>query len=141
MAADATTRILAAFNIAVVVLLEEPAVTRPVIGSLGSPTAEPGRVADRSRALWATALGDLVGIREELSAVARCNLPDYLAMCFRGCISFWVAGEIADQDLPARARAAAAALLLGFAQPEVQDQLTEILRSDGRNISPTRKSD
>lgn len=135
-AADATTGVLAACNIAVAVLLEEPAVTRPVIGSLGSPTTEPGRVADHSRALWTTALSELVGIREELSAVARCNLPAYLALGFRGCISFWVAGEIADQDLLVRARAVAAALLLGFVQPEVHERLTDMLRSDGRNISP-----
>lgn len=126
-AADATTRVLAAFNIAVAALLEEPAVTRPVIGSLGSPTTEPGCVADRSRALWATALGDLVGIRTELSAIARYSLPDHLALGFRGCISFWVAGEIKDENLAARACAIAAALLLGFVQPEFADRLTEIV--------------
>jgi AcrR family transcriptional regulator len=126
-AADATTRVLAAFNIAIAVLLEEPAVTRPVIGSLGSPTTEPGCVADRSRALWATALGDLVGIRKELTTAALCSLPDQLAVGFRGCISFWVAGEIKDENLPARACAIAAALLLGFVQPEFQDRLTEIV--------------
>jgi AcrR family transcriptional regulator len=129
MAADATTRVLTAFEIAAAVLLEEPAVTRPVIGSLGSPTTEPGCVADRSRALWATALGDLVGIREELSAAARCSLPDHLALGFRGCISFWVAGEIKDENLRARACAIAAALLLGFVQPEFQDRLAEIVHA------------
>jgi AcrR family transcriptional regulator len=138
-AADAPSRVLTAFNIAVAMLLEKPAFTRSVIGSLGTPTTEPGCVADRSRALWATALGDLVGIRKELTAAARSGLPDHLALGFRGCISFWVAGEIADENLPTRACAIAAALLLGFAEPHFQIRLTEILRPDELNISPGSK--
>lgn len=135
-AADAIARILTAFDIAVGVLLEAPAITKPVVGSLGSPTTEPGRVADHSRVLWAVALGDLTGIREEMTAIARSSLPDHLALGFRGCISFWVAGEIADEDLHERAFAMAAALLLGFVQPQFQDRLTHLLRLDALKISP-----
>jgi AcrR family transcriptional regulator len=135
-AADASARILAAFGIAVRVLLEEPALTKPVIGSLGSPTVEPGHVAGRSRALWAVALGDLAGIRDDMTAIARSSLPDHLALGFRGCISFWVAGEIADEDLHDRACAIAAALLLGFVKPQFQDRLTHLLRLEGAHSIP-----
>lgn len=130
-APDAIAGVLAAFAIAAAVLLDAPSVSRHVIGALGSPTAEPGAVADHSRALWATALGDLAGLRPELHEVARARLPDYLALGFRGCLSFWVAGEITDAALPARARAIAAALLLGFATPDHTAALASILASDG----------
>ena len=122
-AGDAADRVLAAVDIAVDVLLEEPAVSRPVIGSLGSPTAEPGKTAERSRALWAAALGDLDGIAPALAAVAGARLADQLAYGFRGCLSFWVAGEVTDADLPRRARSIAAALLLGFVVPVRRDLL------------------
>ncbi|WP_173571092.1 hypothetical protein [Acetobacter conturbans] len=126
--ANPGTKHIEAFDITVTALLEEPAVTGPVIGSLGSPTTEPGHVSDRSRVLWATAFGDLSGIREEMTAVARCSLPDHLALSFRGCISFWVAGEIADEDLHERAYAIAAALLFGFVKPEVEGRLMHLLK-------------
>ena len=116
-ASDAVDRVLAAVDIAVSVLLEEPTVSRPVIGSLGSPTEEPGRTAERSRALWLSALGELDGILPEFAAVAAASLADQLAFGFRGCLSFWVAGEITDADLPIRARGIAAALLFGFVEP------------------------
>ncbi|AQS87926.1 short chain dehydrogenase [Neoasaia chiangmaiensis NBRC 101099] len=115
---DAAACVLSAVGVAVAVLLEEPVVNRHVIGSLGGPQVEVGHVAERSRALWAAALGDFDGVRPALMAVARAHLPDYLALGFRGCISFWVAGEIGDADLPGRARAMAAAVLLGFVRDE-----------------------
>lgn len=124
---DAISRVLTAFDIAVAVLLEEPAVNRQVIGSLGSPTTEPGRVADHSRALWTAALGDCTGIRADLRNMAAVSLPTHLAIGFRGCISFWVAGEIADQDLHDHARSVAAALLLGFAHPDTRHRLMAML--------------
>jgi len=134
----ASARVLTAFDIAVSVLLEEPAVTKPVIGSLGSPTTEPGGVADRSRALWANALGDFAGIRQEMTALAAARLPTYLAHGFRGSISFWVAGEIPDSDLRVRASCIAAALLLSFVEADQQDPLLQILRADRSQALPDR---
>jgi AcrR family transcriptional regulator len=116
-AGDVADRVLAAVDIAVSVLLEEPTVSRRVIGSLGSPTEEPGRTAERSHALWTSALGKLDGILPALVEVAAASLAYQLALGFRGCLSFWVAGEIADADLPIRARGIAAALLFGFVNP------------------------
>jgi AcrR family transcriptional regulator len=126
-ASDVVSRVLMAVAIAVDVLLEEPAVSRPVIGSLGSPTTEPGHVADRSRALWAMAITDLIGVRADLAMIAERSLPDFLALGFRGCLSFWAAGEIGDAELHSRARAMAAALLLGFADPKHHELLTQRL--------------
>ena len=123
----AAERVLAAVDIAVGVLLEEPVVSRPVIGSLGSPTGEPGQTAERSRGLWAMALGDREGIAPELIEIARISLPDLLAFGFRGCLSFWVAGEIGDADLAPRARQTAVALLLGFVAPEHRPVLIQQL--------------
>lgn len=127
--ADAVRNVLAAFTIGAEVLLEEPLVSRHVIGSLGSPTGQPGRIADHSRALWASALGEGAGIREALLPLALAHLPDQLAFGFRGCISFWVAGEISDAELPGRARAMAAALLLGFAEPRFEQALRAVLEA------------
>jgi hypothetical protein len=42
------------------------------------------------------------------------GLSKVLALLFRGLLSFWTAGEIADADLPAAARDAALALLSGY---------------------------
>jgi AcrR family transcriptional regulator len=126
-ASDVVSRVLMAVAIAVDVLLEEPTVSRPVIGSLGSPTTEPGHVADRSRALWAMAITGLTGVRADLATIAQRRLPDFLALGFRGCLSFWVAGEIADAELHRRARAMAAALLLGFADMKHHALLIERL--------------
>jgi len=111
---DAADRILAAVHIAAEVLLEEPGVNRAVIGSLGSPAPEPGRVAEHSGALWAAALGDGDGLAADLRPVAGRHLPTQLALGFRGCLSFWVAGEIEDAQLPRSARQVAAGQLLGF---------------------------
>lgn len=130
---DAADRVQVAVDIAVGVLLEEPVVSRRVIGSLGSPTAEPGRTAERSRALWATALGKLDGIVPALEEAADRNLADQLAFGFRGCLSFWVAGEISDADLPARARGIAIALLLGFVEPKRRTALAAQLAGCLRN--------
>ncbi|MCQ8241802.1 TetR/AcrR family transcriptional regulator [Rhizosaccharibacter radicis] len=127
-------RVLAATDIATGVLLAEPALNRHLIGFLGVPTAEPGRVAGRSRSYWIAALdgaADLAKRRDPAAGLARDRLPDLLALGFRGCLSFWVAGEIADDALPARARAMAAALLLGFVRPDGQGSLRALLSRDG----------
>jgi AcrR family transcriptional regulator len=115
--ADAVGRVLAAVEIAVGVLLEDGAASRSVIGSLGMPTGAPGAVAADSRELWSMALDGLTGIDPDLAESASAHLPGRLALMFRGCLSFWAAGEIADADLLATARGGAATILLAFASP------------------------
>lgn len=118
-------RVLAAVEIAVAVMLEQPGVNRAVMRALGAPASEPGNVLASSRDLWARAVGSADGLRHP--ALAREVLPDQLAFVFRGLLSFWTAGELDDADLAARARAAAAATLLGFTTASDRDDLTSIL--------------
>ena len=124
---DATDRVFAAIDIAAAVMLEEPAVNRAVIGTLGAAGAEPGQVYARSRALWAFAMGDGDGLDPATATLAQAVLPDQLALAFRGALSFWTAGEIADAGLAQGAKAAAAALLLGFAEPARRPALLAML--------------
>ncbi|MHB8286823.1 MAG: TetR/AcrR family transcriptional regulator [Caulobacteraceae bacterium] len=111
---DAAARVLAAVEIAAAVMLDSAEVNRAVMGALGAPHAEPGSVYRRSRALWAQAIALGDGLEPGIVGVATSALPDQLAIAFRGVLSFWTAGEIADADLVARCRAAAATMLVGF---------------------------
>lgn len=127
-AGDAPDRVLAAVDIASAVMLASPAVNRAVIGTLGAPNLEPGQAYAQSRALWTRAIGKGDGLITDLVGLAVSSLPDQLALSFRGVLSFWTAGEIADEALSRAARKAAANLLLGFVPPRRQDQLLAILR-------------
>jgi AcrR family transcriptional regulator len=124
---DAVARVLAAVGIAAAVMLESPAINRAVMAALGAPSSEPGGVWARSRALWAEALGEGDGLAPRTRALAWNTLPDQLALTFRGVLSFWTAGEIVDQDLGLRAKAAAAALLLGFVEGNAREPLEAML--------------
>ena len=126
---DAPSHVLAAVSIAVDVLLEDDRVSRAVIGSLGMPTATPAAVAADSRDLWTAALEGWTGIDPGLSDVARSHLAYNLALVFRGCLSFWAAGEIKDADLKRTALSGAAAVLLGVATPAKRQQLAMIVRA------------
>lgn len=119
----AADRVVAAVNIAGAVMLEDPKVSRAVIGSLGAPSDTPGQVRLQSRTLWADAIGAAEGFAPSRAELGRTVLPDHLAMAFRGVLSFWTAGEIADSELPSRARAVATALLLGFVTDEQRSRL------------------
>ncbi len=116
-AGDAIDRALAMGRIGVAHLLEKPGMHKALVGSLGVATPVPGAVRQTSRELWSLALGDFAGIDPETSALARHFLADQLAVAFRGCVSFWVAGEIADGALDAVFQAIACTLLLGLAAP------------------------
>ena len=113
--ADAAGRVRLAIEVAVAVMLDEPNVNRAVMGSIG--TAGPAR-ADafiRSTAFWALALGveegEVASQRQRAS-----DLPRQLAIAFRGALSFWSAGELADAELAPAALAIANTLMLGFAK-------------------------
>ena len=114
-AQGAPARVLTAIDIAVAVMLDTPAVSRAVMGTLGAPEETPGEVSQRSRALWAIALGDGDGLDSGSADLALAILPDQLAAAFRGVLSFWSTGEINNAALRIRAQKAAATLLLGFA--------------------------
>ena len=114
---DAIDRTLVMGRTAVACLLERPVVYKAVVSSLGTAGPTPGEVRPRSRALWELALGDLAGISGDLRGQARAILADQIAFTFRGCLSFWIAGEIADKGLTSAVETATATALLGFAAP------------------------
>lgn len=126
---DAADRVIVAVAIAAAEMMAEPRVNRAVIGTLGAPGGEPGRVHAQSRALWAQALREGDGLRPDLADLARSILPDQLAVAFRGALSFWTAGEFSDAELAPRARAAASAVLLGFVDGSRREALLSHLRS------------
>ncbi len=112
---NAVTRVLLAVGVASSVMLTAPAVNRAVMGAISAPSDTPGDVSSRSSALWAEALGGGNGLAKPTRTLALATLPDQLAVAFRGVLSFWTAGELSDEMLARRGRAAAAAVLLGFA--------------------------
>jgi AcrR family transcriptional regulator len=112
---NAVARVLVAVGIAASVMLAAPDVNRAVMGAISAPSVAPGDVSSRSRAFWAAALGGGTGLASHTRILALATLPDQLAVAFRGVLSFWTAGELGDETLARRARAAAAAILLGFA--------------------------
>jgi AcrR family transcriptional regulator len=123
----AAARVLLAVDIATSVMLAASSVNRVVMGTIGSPSDDPGDVLARSGELWAEALGVGEGLAFATRAAALTVLPDHLAVAFRGVLSFWTAGEIDDAELPKRARAAAAAVLLGFIGREGRADLLAML--------------
>ncbi len=107
---DPVDRVLVAVDVAVAVILEEPLVNRGVMSWIGTAGPEPGNVLTHSMTLWSLALGNDDEERLEPSG----NLSRQLAFAFRGVLSFWTAGEIADDALSAHAREIAASLLQGI---------------------------
>jgi AcrR family transcriptional regulator len=115
---DAIDRVLAMGRISVALLLEKPDVHKAVVGSLGVASSAPSFVRQNSQALWSLALGDFAGIAVDMRKVAQAVLAEQLAFDFRGCVSFWIAGELQDGDLASAFRVGACALLLGVADPK-----------------------
>lgn len=94
-------------------ILERPFISRPVISALATIDGHDGTVRARSRELWKIAFGDFCGI--PVAHVPLCNdlVPDQLAISFRGCLSFWVGGEIENEDLLLAVNSAIAIQMLG----------------------------
>ncbi len=113
---DVVERVLLAIDMAVEVILEEPAVNRAVMEWIGTAGASPGEAFARSAALWALALGAGEGLAEASREQALRLLPGQLALAFRGALSFWTAGEMPDDALRLNAREIAYSLLRGFAE-------------------------
>jgi AcrR family transcriptional regulator len=112
--ADADGRVMLAIDIAVGVMLEEPEVNRAVMGWIGTAGPSPGKVLAHSTALWSQALGAGEGLIAAGRPEALRCLPEQLAFAFRGVLSFWTAGELADEALASNAREIAQSLLRGF---------------------------
>ncbi|MFA5956717.1 TetR/AcrR family transcriptional regulator [Hyphomicrobium sp.] len=126
---SAVGRVLMAVDIAAAVMLSAPAMNRSVMGAISAPSDEPGNVFSRSSAFWAEALGAGDGLASATRSMAMAALPDQLAVAFRGVLSFWTAGELSDQLLRQRARAAAAAVLLGFIGRDGRAELLVLLEA------------
>jgi AcrR family transcriptional regulator len=127
-AGDAIDRVLAMGSVAIAQTLERPVIAKAVVGSLGVLSPVPSNVRPQSQLLWSLALGDRAGIAGDMSHLARAVLPEQLAYSFRGCLSFWIAGELADQSLAATFETGACTLLLGFASRERRPYLLERIR-------------
>jgi AcrR family transcriptional regulator len=128
---DAIDRVLTMGRISVGLLLEQPEVSKAVVGSLGLPRPTPSSVRPQSEAIWSLALGDLSGIAPELRARGRGVLPQQLAFTFRGCLSFWIAGELNDDDLMQAFETGASTLLLAFASPGRRAYIVERIKPLG----------
>ncbi|MGU3495850.1 hypothetical protein ACLBXM_17555 [Xanthobacteraceae bacterium A53D] len=105
-----------AVDVAAAVMLEEPDVSRAVMSWLGTPSAAPGRIWERSAELWTSALGEGEGLDLSQRDKALDRLPRQLAFAFRGGLSFWTAGELPDEALGTSACETAGTLLRGFAE-------------------------
>ena len=113
---DAFERVLLATRIAAAGMLEEPLVNRAVMGWIGTASPTPGRALELSTGLWRLALGDGSGLLAARKDEALRLLPRRLAFAFRGTLSFWSAGELADEALADGAQDVASGLLQGFVE-------------------------
>ena len=132
----AMARVFLAVDIAASVMLAAPAVNRAVMAAIGAPSDELSDVSSRSAALWAEALADGKGLLPATRPLALALLPGQLAIAFRGVLSFWTAGEIPDRLLKKRARAAAAAVVLGFVSREDRVHLISLLQDVPQSQRP-----
>ena len=114
---DAFDRVLLMGAISTGILLEQPEVYRAVVASLGAVSAAPSAVRSYSETLWSLALGDAAGIAADLRDFAQTQLPEQIAYLFRGCLSFWIAGELTDGALRGAFAAGVATLMLGLVEP------------------------
>lgn len=117
----AVDRVLLAIGIAAAGMLEEPRVNRAVMGWIGTAGPIPGNALAHSTALWRLALGDGEGLIASRQEEALRELPRQLAFGFRGVLSFWTSGELADEALASSARQVASTLLLGFTDRQLSD--------------------
>jgi AcrR family transcriptional regulator len=115
---DAIDRVLTMGRISVALLLEKPEVSKAVVGSLGVARPSPSTVRPQSEAIWSLALDDFVGLEPNTHVLARAVLPQQLAFTFRGCLSFWIAGELTDEMFDQAFRTSALIILLGFANQD-----------------------
>ena len=123
---DAFDRVQAMVLVSTSPLLDQPEVYRAVTASLGAVGAAPAGARANSEALWALAVGDAAGIRPESFDYAKRRLPALLAIVYRGCLSFWTAGELTDETLHATFASSAAVLMLGLMDPARRPDLLRV---------------
>jgi AcrR family transcriptional regulator len=136
----AVARILAAVDSAVSVMLAAPEASRAVMGAISAPSEESSNVSLHSSAFWAEALGGGKGLVAATRPLALTELPDQLAIVFRGVLSFWAAGEIPDHLLNQRAIAAAAVVLLGFAGHHDRPRLLALIENCDPHVGAKNKN-
>lgn len=95
----AEDRVVLAIRIAAEGMLEEALINRAVMGWIGTAGPAPGAALTGSTALWLLALAPQDAAFSEESEGALRVLARRLAFGFRGTLSFWSAGELADEDL------------------------------------------
>jgi len=115
---DLVARVRLAVELAVTVMLEQPEVNRAVMSWIGMAGPSPGQVLAHSTALWAlaTQAEEVPSSGDRSRDVAELSVQ--LALGFRGVLSFWTAGEIADDELAPAAQTIAATLVAGFSDPQ-----------------------
>jgi len=111
---DASQRVAHAVESAAITMLEKPLVNRVVVGWIGTSNFASGEVLQRSKELWARAVGEGDGLRIELRERARRVLPEQLAFGFGGVPSLWTAGELSDSALTQCALDMAGTVMLGY---------------------------
>jgi hypothetical protein len=111
---DASQRVAHAVESAAITMLEKPLVNRVVVGWIGTNNSASGEVLQRSKELWARAVGEGDGLRIELRERARRVRPEQLAFGFRGVPSLWTAGELSDSALTQCALDMAGTVMLGY---------------------------
>jgi AcrR family transcriptional regulator len=122
---DAVRRVACAVECAAITMLEKPVINRVVMGWISTSNPASGEVLQRSKELWARAVGEGDGLRVELRERACRTLPQQLAFGFRGVLSFWTAGEVSDAALTQCALDIAETLMRGY----VVDRATDEWRS------------
>jgi AcrR family transcriptional regulator len=124
---DAIQRVLALARISVTLLTSQSTVYRTVVGSLGSAASGHAGIHDHSRALWQLALNPFDGMPKAMRRTAEGLLAEQLAYVFRGCLSFWIAGDIADEDLDRKVQTGMSVVLLGFAGRTRRQELMRVI--------------
>jgi AcrR family transcriptional regulator len=124
---DSIQRVLAIARIAVTLLTSQSAVYRAVVGSLSTAASGHAGIHDHSRALWEQALNPLEGISSAMRRTAETLLAEQLAFVFRGCLSFWIAGDVADKDLDRKVQTGVSIVLLGFACRTRRRELLKVI--------------
>ncbi len=111
---DVVVRVRRAVETAVAIMLEEPDVNRAIMGWIGTAGPARSNALAQSTAFWALALGAGEGMAERRRVQATTDLPQQLALAFRGVLSFWTAGELPDEALGHTAFAVADTLMFAF---------------------------
>jgi AcrR family transcriptional regulator len=107
-------RVLLMAQVACGVLLDKPAVSKTVVASLSAPGMGPTEVHATSAALWLTALSGSGNSRMAWPKIGSEVIAQQLAYTFRGCVSFWIAGELSDERFEHTVQRCALVVLLGF---------------------------